>query len=92
MSDERADTGGPADVAQGVEPAPMDAIAAALLEIFDTPGFRRQQIIRVGWGWLDKLQGTEPEPEEEPVFDASDIWSLSDWFDRCVEQLEAKDK
>jgi hypothetical protein len=41
---------------------------------------------------LDKLQGRELEPEEEPVFDTSDIGSFDDWFDWRIEQIYGKAK
>jgi hypothetical protein len=92
MNDENANTETPPDITQGVEPDPMEAIAAGLYEIFGKPDFPRQQVIRVGWKWLDKLQGTELKPEEEPVFDPSDIENFDDWFDWCIEQIYGKAK
>jgi hypothetical protein len=92
MNDENANTETPPDTAQGGEPDPMEAIAAGLYEIFGRPDFPRQQISRVGWKWLDKLQGRELEPEEEPVFDTSDIGSFDDWFDWRIEQIYGKAK
>jgi hypothetical protein len=63
----------------------MAQIAAGLREFLkDLPP---RQVRSVGWGWWDALQGRDPD---ESDFYESEIRSLQDWFDDCIQEMEEK--